>query len=511
MYFRNIFSTEIVRYLFVGTANVCVTYGIFSVFTFLFLNSWGIQGVYWVSSLLGIINGFYWQRRVVWKSDQRWQNQFLRFALVNIFVSGINAFLLYFFVTKLENNPYLAQAIITISLVIISFFITKIWVFRNRSVAEKLLENKASNRIDVFLQYYAPHISGLTIMASEIAEELVANDFDVHVHSISMKNLEYSLNGVTVHNYKKTFAFGRAQFSFSLIVSMLKFKNVKQGIAHVHLPYPESFLLALLLPQKWKIVSTYHCDAPKNSILNSVIARILDWSNGLILARSTVISCTSLDYASNSRLNRFFIPEKMIFIPPTSNERSGGFPKYRREGFYNLGFLGRPTSEKGISVLLEALGKLPDHFHLLLAGPTEGLTEESSLDSTHFKALSEQGRITSLGFLEETEIPNFYSSIDAFLFPSTNSFEAFGIVQLEAMSAGVPVVSSNLPGVRTIVAQTKFGELFPAGNSDSLVSAIWEISSKSYDFEYAKNILSAKYSSTATKMAYVNIFKRISG
>lgn len=511
MNLRKSFRTEIVRYLFIGFANVCVTYGIFSLFTFLFLNSMGIQGVYWISSLLGIINGFYWQRRVVWKNDQPWRNQFIRFAFVNITVSGLNAFLLYVFVTKIGNNPYLSQAIITICLVISSFFITKIWVFRNRLVSNDLLEKKPSNRVDVFLQYYAPHISGLTIMASEIAEDLVANGFDVHVHSISSNNSEYSHNGVTVHNYKKTFSFGRAQFSFSFVVSMLKYVNVKQGIAHLHLPYPESFLLALVLPKKWKIVSTYHCDAPKNTILNSLIASVLDWSNGLILTRSTVISCTSLDYASNSRLNRFFIPEKMIFIPPTSKERSGGFPKYRREGFYNLGFLGRPTSEKGISVLLEALGQLPDHFHLLLAGPTEGLTEESSLDSTHFKALSEQGRITSLGFLEETEIPNFYSSIDAFLFPSTNSFEAFGIVQLEAMSAGVPVVSSNLPGVRTIVAQTKFGELFPAGNSDSLVSAIWDISSKSYDFEYAKNILSAKYSSTATKMAYVKIFKRISG
>lgn len=503
--------SEISRYLIIGTANVCVTYGLFSLFTFLFLDSWGIQGVYWGSSLLGLINGFYWQRRVVWKSHQRWQNQFLRFALVNIAVSCANAFLLYQFVTKGGTDPYLSQAIITIFLVIVSFLITKIWVFRNRSSANASMENNSSKRVDVFLQYYAPHISGLTIMASEIAEELAANGFDVHVHSISKKNVEFSLNGVTVHNYKKTFSIGRAQFSYSLFVSMLRFVNVKQGIAHVHLPYPESFLLALLLPKKWKIVSTYHCDAPKNSILNSSIAQILDWSNGKILARSTVISCTSEDYAANSRLSRFFSPQKMIFLPPTSTNRSGGIPKYRLEGYYNLGFLGRPTSEKGISVLLEALVKLPDKFRLVLAGPTEGLSEQSSLDSSLFKLLSEQGRITSLGFLEETEIPNFFSSIDVFVFPSTNSFEAFGIVQLEAISAGVPVISSNLPGVRTVVTQTKFGELFTAGQSDGLVSAIRDSSLRNYDFEYAQAVLCSKYSSTTTKMAYVNIFRKISG
>ena len=54
--------------------------------------------------------------------------------------------------------------------------------------------------------------------------------------------------------------------------------------------------------------------------------------------------------------------------------------------------------------------------------------------------------------------------------PSINSFEAFGIVQLEAMSYGVPVISSNINGVRTIINKTKNGYIFETKNLDDLLN-----------------------------------------
>ena len=66
-------------------------------------------------------------------------------------------------------------------------------------------------------------------------------------------------------------------------------------------------------------------------------------------------------------------------------------------------------------------------------------------------------RIRFLGFLPEEQIADLYASIDVFALPSVNSFEAFGIVQVEAMMAGVPALASDLPGVRTPVQETGFG------------------------------------------------------
>ena len=61
------------------------------------------------------------------------------------------------------------------------------------------------------------------------------------------------------------------------------------------------------------------------------------------------------------------------------------------------------------------------------------------------------------------------------MLPSINSFEAFGIVQLEAMSFGVPVIASDIPGVRMPIKRTGNGYLFKKGNIDSLTDAIIRI------------------------------------
>ena len=70
---------------------------------------------------------------------------------------------------------------------------------------------------------------------------------------------------------------------------------------------------------------------------------------------------------------------------------------------------------------------------------------------------------------------DLYASMDAFVFPSVNRLEAFGMVQLEAITAGVPVIASNLPGVRTIVQQTGFGLIAEPGDVQELSLAMTKI------------------------------------
>jgi glycosyltransferase involved in cell wall biosynthesis len=64
-----------------------------------------------------------------------------------------------------------------------------------------------------------------------------------------------------------------------------------------------------------------------------------------------------------------------------------------------------------------------------------------------------------LGFLPDEALSDFYASLDVFVLPSVNPLEAFGIVQVEAMMCGVPSVASDIPGVRTPVQNTGFGEI----------------------------------------------------
>ena len=87
-------------------------------------------------------------------------------------------------------------------------------------------------------------------------------------------------------------------------------------------------------------------------------------------------------------------------------------------------------------------------------------------------AAAKDPRVSFLGFLQDEDVPDFFASLDVFAFPSVNPLEAFGIAQLEAMSAGLPVVASDLPGVRIPVLRTGNGILVPPGDVPALAMAL---------------------------------------
>ena len=70
---------------------------------------------------------------------------------------------------------------------------------------------------------------------------------------------------------------------------------------------------------------------------------------------------------------------------------------------------------------------------------------------------------------------SFYPNLDILTIPSLNSTEAFGLVQIEAMVNGVPIIASNLPGVRQPVLRHKMGKIIPIGDSKALAQAVIDI------------------------------------
>ena len=84
------------------------------------------------------------------------------------------------------------------------------------------------------------------------------------------------------------------------------------------------------------------------------------------------------------------------------------------------------------------------------------------------RAAKTNSNIKFLDQLSEKEKINFFKSIDVLALPSINALEAFGIVQLEAMSYGVPVISTDIYGVRTIIKNTSNGYLFRNKNINDM-------------------------------------------
>ncbi len=86
--------------------------------------------------------------------------------------------------------------------------------------------------------------------------------------------------------------------------------------------------------------------------------------------------------------------------------------------------------------------------------------------------------VVFLGNIDEKNMGSFYSLLDVLVLPSVNSTEAFGMVQVEAMMMGVPVVASDLPGVRVPVQKTGMGKIVPVKNSQKIAEAIVELLEK---------------------------------
>ena len=124
-------------------------------------------------------------------------------------------------------------------------------------------------------------------------------------------------------------------------------------------------------------------------------------------------------------------------------------------------YVGRIEPLKGLDILLNAVAMLEDtsDTRLLIVGGKPGLDKE--LD--RLKSIAAQLDIADLttftGALDQSELPKYYSAADVFVLPSYS--ESFGLVALEAMACGTPVVVSRVGGLKTFVKDGETGYLIP--------------------------------------------------
>ncbi|RLE96431.1 MAG: glycosyltransferase family 1 protein [Thermoprotei archaeon] len=131
-------------------------------------------------------------------------------------------------------------------------------------------------------------------------------------------------------------------------------------------------------------------------------------------------------------------------------------------------FVGRLVYRKGLTVLLKALSLLKD-LDLTLVVVGEGPLRPSA--EALARRLAIEDRVMFLGSINEWELPGVYRSADVVAVPSLYG-EAFGIVALEAMATGRPVVASRVGGLSELVIGGETGVLVPPGDPEALAEAL---------------------------------------
>jgi len=149
-------------------------------------------------------------------------------------------------------------------------------------------------------------------------------------------------------------------------------------------------------------------------------------------------------------------------------------PRFQSSRSGNVLFVGQLQAYKGVDTLIDAVGILKNEFgkyvHLKVVG--EGPCYTSLTKQTLNMGLSDQ--VSFEGSVSDDLLLELYGESDVLALPSRNRREAFGIVLLEAMASGKPVVASDLPGVRDIVNRGG-GLLVRPDNPTELAARLGEV------------------------------------
>jgi glycosyltransferase involved in cell wall biosynthesis len=291
-------------------------------------------------------------------------------------------------------------------------------------------------------------------------------------------------------------------------------KKDLKGYDIVHLHYP--FFGTANLVRKFKLqnpdvplVITYHMDTRAPSWKGLIFKYYNSYWMPKILGVADKLIASSLDYIESSQASGLYQTNKDKWIGlPFGVDIDRFKPRTKPESLFNrynldpevstLLFVGGMDAAhyfKGVPILLKALFLLKKQgvdVQAIFVGDGE-LQEDFRLQAS---GLGIDGRTMFVGYATDEELPQYYNMADLLVLPSTTMGEAFGMVLLEAMASGVPVVASDLPGVRTVAYDG--GITFEPGNSEHLAEAIMGFFAKSENItdwsKRVRGIVEEKYS-----------------
>ncbi len=263
-------------------------------------------------------------------------------------------------------------------------------------------------------------------------------------------------------------------------------REFRPDVLHIHVPNTSAFW-ALLSPAARRLpwIVHWHADIPldaRRRALRLAYRIYKPWEQALLRRAQNVIA-TSQAYADSSDALRPW-REKVRVIPlgiadtldtATAPPSPQPTPANGREGNgLRLLAVGRLSYFKGFDVLLRALARVPD-ASLVLVGDGERANALRKLAAE----LGVDARVRFAGRLDmdaagQALLDKAYANADIFCLPSTERAESFGIVLLEAMRAGLPVVASDIrgSGVGFVVRDGETGLLVPPGDADALAAAL---------------------------------------
>jgi glycosyltransferase involved in cell wall biosynthesis len=317
-------------------------------------------------------------------------------------------------------------------------------------------------------KYYPPYRGGMESHLESLCTELKGIvDLKVLVANTERRTTKEQIDGVDVTRVGKLFDVSAAPVCPALVREMRK---AKADIVHIHWPNPTAVLAYLASGHRGKLVFTYHSDIVRQRKMAVAFMPILRRA----LKQTAAIIVSSPNYIDGSDVLRDFKSRCRVIPFGVSVDH---FKQYdlnevrriqERYGPRIVLGVGRMVYYKGFEHLVRAMALVDGHLLIIGDGPLREYLNRLAGD------LRLRDRVTLLSQVED--IRPYYHAADVFALSSVMRSEAFGIVQLEAMACGKPVVNTQLDsGVTFVSPHGVSGLTVPPADSVALGQAIGQL------------------------------------
>ena len=316
-------------------------------------------------------------------------------------------------------------------------------------------------------KFYPPHMGGIETHLQALCGELQRPlDLRVIVSSEDRQAVEETLDGVRVSRVPTRLTLA----STPLCPGMVRLIGASSvDLIHIHLPNPTAVLAYLASGQVAPLVVTYHSDTVRQKVLGPLFSPFLHRA----LSRASAIIATSPDYLRTSPVlarhrDRCHVIPYGIAVDQFAQADPNAVAEIRqRYGDRLVLSVGRLVYYKGFEYLIHALKQVRGKLLIIGDGPLREKLRSLARD------LDISDKVVLAGEIQNEQVVPYYHAARVFALASIARSEAFGIVQIEAMSAGLPVVNTRLDsGVPFVSLDQQTGLTVPPADPDSLAAAI---------------------------------------
>jgi len=322
-------------------------------------------------------------------------------------------------------------------------------------------------------KFFPPEHGGIESVTAALAYDHSSQGHDVNVICFTNGVSEDVTTGSLTILRRKVFGvFSSQPVGFKYFLEVMKYSR-SADIVHIHAPNLMAGLAAMLLPKKVKLLVHWHADISGKGFIGLLVRPI----ERIMQQRADTIVCTTQAYADSSKTLESFKAKIRIIpigIPEVElhNDQDGALEKSLEWVGSRpiILVVGRLVPYKGLFTLLKAISKMEAKAAVAVVGV--GPLQSDLLKEIDRLNLCES--VCLLGRQNEDNLARLFAKSDVFCLPSINRAEAFGVVLLEAMRAGLPIVATNIrgSGVNWVNKQGVSGENVTPGDADQLANIL---------------------------------------